>query len=120
MIEDMIALLFYLRTAAHAAHLRTDSFANHMALGDFYDAIATHADSIAEAWMGRANERIGEISYEPPIEEHKDIKACLAAARTWIDRNRDDKEFNAPELQNLIDGAIDEIDSTLYKLRFLN
>lgn len=117
MIEQLLARLLFLRTASHVAHWRTSSYAQHMALGDFYDAIGGHADAIAEAWMGRSNERISEV----PLIAKKaaNIVQDLWGVRAWIDTNRKDKELAYPEIQNLIDAATDLIDSTIYKLKFL-
>lgn len=117
MIEQLIARLMFLRTVAHIAHLRSESYSQHMALGDFYDGIGGHADAIAEAWMGRTNERIGEV----PLIAKKaaNIVQDLWGVRAWIDVNRKDKELAYPEIQNLIDAATDLIDSTIYKLKFL-
>lgn len=116
--EQLIGMLFWLRTNAHIAHLQTDSYSEHMALGSFYDAIAGHADSIAEAWMGRKGKRLTAIPVigTDPTEPVKD----LMTARKWIDDNRTAPELSDCEIQNLIDGAIEEIDSTIYKLRFLS
>lgn len=121
MIESLIAHLFFLREIAHRAHLRATgpgSYARHVALGNFYDAIAAHGDTIAEAWMGRNAQLVGDIPFvlDPPTG---DIVADIEAQRDWIDANRDDASLMFSEIQNLIDGAVDEIDGVLYKLRFL-
>jgi len=118
MIEQLLARLMFLRTVSHIAHLKTSSYAQHMALGDFYGAIGDHADAIAEAWMGRSNERIGDV----PLMAQKagNIVQDLWAVRAWVDVNRKDKELAFPEIQNLIDAATDSIDSTIYKLKFLS
>lgn len=121
MIEKLVARLFYLRELSHRAHLRVSgpgAYARHMALGGFYDAIAGHADSIAEAWMGRVGQILPEIPFvlEAPTG---DIVADIEAQRSWLDDNRGDETLAYSEIQNLIDGAVDEIDGVLYKLRFL-
>lgn len=121
MIEKLVARLFYLRELAHRAHLRVSgpgSYARHVALGGFYEAIGGHADSIAEAWMGRMAQIVPEIPFliETPTG---DIVADIEAQRAWIDANRSDETLAFSEIQNLIDGAIDEIDGVIYKLRFL-
>ena len=53
MIARLIAIMFLSREVAHREHLNTKSFAQHMALGSFYDDIIDNADSIAEAYQGR-------------------------------------------------------------------
>ena len=44
-MEKTIAMLFLSRDLAHAAHLRTDSLAEHQALGTFYSSIVDLADA---------------------------------------------------------------------------
>lgn len=120
MIESIIAHLFFLRELAHRAHLRTTSFAQHMALGEFYSAIGERADAIAEAYMGRDGELIGPIPFV--IEQPSgDIIADIAAQRDWIDANRNGEEcLDRSEIQNLIDEAVSTIDAVVYKLKFLS
>ena len=40
------------RTQAHVFHLTTNSYAQHKALGKYYDAISDLLDAYAEAYMG--------------------------------------------------------------------
>ena len=47
------------------------------------------------------------------------LASRVGLSRDWIDANRDDETLMFSEIQNLIDGAVDEIDGVLYKLRFL-
>lgn len=43
---------FAVRTAAHLAHLSTTSYAQHVALNEFYDAMLGLTDRYAEVYMG--------------------------------------------------------------------
>lgn len=116
MIEQFVALLFLARDMAHRAHLTTESYAKHMALGEFYAALPELADSLAETWQG-LNDRLGDI----PLLENKagtDIVKALQAQRVWIERNR--KELgNSTTIQNIVDEIVQQYGQTLYKLRFL-
>jgi len=47
-----VAECFALRTAIHFAHLSSKSYAEHVALGDFYDELLTLTDKYAEVYMG--------------------------------------------------------------------
>jgi hypothetical protein len=51
-MEHFISLLFLARDVAHREHLRTRSFAAHIALNDFYHEIIEQADGITEAYQG--------------------------------------------------------------------
>lgn len=122
MIESLIAHLFFLREISHRAHLRATgpgSYARHVALGAFYNEIAEHADGIAEAWMGRVGQIVGDIPFVLDLPTG-DIVSDIQAQRDWIDFNRADETLDYSEIQNLIDGAVDAIDSVLYKLKFLS
>ena len=59
-MENLIATLFLARELAHREHLRTRSYAAHIALSDFYEGIIDRADAIAEAYQG-GFELLGEI-----------------------------------------------------------
>lgn len=47
-----IARSFALRTAAHLLHLSSTSYAQHVALNEFYDALTPLVDDYAEVYMG--------------------------------------------------------------------
>ena len=61
MIEQLIARVFATRNAAHLLHWRGPSYAQHMALGDFYEAIIDKLDEIVECHQGETGEPIGGI-----------------------------------------------------------
>ena len=51
--NKIVAVLFLARDLAHREHLTTTSYAQHIALGDFYPAVIDLADRLAEACQGR-------------------------------------------------------------------
>lgn len=115
-IQQIIAVLFQSRDAAHKAHLNTDSYAAHMALGGFYDDIIDAADKLAEAWMGRNLKKIGEIqTLKTP---QGDILGVLQKQLQVIQTLRD-----FANKDTTISNIIDEIEalylSVIYKLKFL-
>ena len=117
-MEQLISLFFLARDIAHKEHLRTDSYARHMALGSFYDDIIVHADSIAEAYMGSYG-----VLKDFPIQASQSSTSIIKELErhvTWIDENRYkacDKD-DTP-IQNLIDAAVETYLSALYKLKRL-
>lgn len=117
-MENLIAHLFLARELAHRAHLRTSSYSEHMALGDFYDAIVGKADAIAEAWQGLT----GQLLAIPMLsgDVNQPILEVLKAHVEWIASQR---YVAAPltetAIQNLIDEAVEAYLSTIYKLTFL-
>ena len=115
-MEQLISLFFLARDIAHKEHLRTDSYARHMALGSFYDDIIDHADSIAEAYMGSYGvlKDFAIQGSNQPVEIIKELERQV----NWIDENRYKvcSKDDTP-IQNLIDGAVETYLSTLYKLK---
>ena len=119
MMGRLIDLLFLGREVAHREHLRTKSYAQHVALNTFYDEIIGIADSIAEAFQGRH----GIIANIPMLTNDTQgaIDVVLEKQLAAIEKLRYTavpKEETA--IQNLIDGAVELYLSTLYKLRNLS
>ena len=52
-IAQVLGIMFLSRDMAHRAHWKTRSYAQHVALGEFYNKIVDNADAIAEAYQGR-------------------------------------------------------------------
>lgn len=52
-IAKAVGIMFLSRTMSHMAHLKTKSYATHIALNDFYDGIIDLADSLIEAAQGQ-------------------------------------------------------------------
>ena len=115
-IQQFIGLLFASRDYAHKAHLNTDSFAEHMALNGFYDGIIDLADSLAETWMGRKEEKIGDISVINPPKGNP-----LAVMKRLLSVVQDTRDFCSDDtvLSNIIDEIEALYSSTIYKLKFL-
>lgn len=112
----LVEALLHAGTNAHILHLKTTSYAQHKALGEFYKSIIELADDFAEAYQGI----YGIITdypgdYKPPVT---DPVAELRTLGVKV-RNLRKKLPQDTELQNLIDEIAGEIDKTLYKLRFL-
>jgi DNA-binding ferritin-like protein len=115
-IQQFMGLLFASRDYAHKAHLNTDSYAQHKALNKFYTDIIDLADDLAESWMGRNNQKIGDIpSITPPKGE------ALAVMKRVLEVIQDTRDFvgNDTVLSNIIDEIEALYSSTIYKLRFL-
>lgn len=115
---EYIALLFLARDLAHRAHLRTRSYAEHMALGAFYEGIIPLADAFAEAYQGRYNELLDvpliDNEFEGEIGDilEQQLELIQAGREKMVPRSES-------SLHNIIDEAVALYQSTLYKLRFL-
>lgn len=110
-----VSVLFHSATVTHFMHLQTKSFAQHMALSEYYDAIVELADKWAEAYQG-----CYDIITNYPKDFHlaTDPVKYLTQIKEFVDDIRKDLPSES-QLQNVVDEIADQIDSTLYKLRFL-
>ena len=119
----IVAVLFTSRDQAHRAHLLTKSSAQHIALGEFYDAVVdladSLADSLAEVTMGTYG-AFTEIPVEPPARGA--IDAALEAHLNKIEDLR--AAFGGKACDRPIENLLDEVGAlfaqTLYKLRNLS
>lgn len=115
---EFVAMVFLGRDLAHRAHLKTRSYAEHMALGAFYEGIIPLIDAFAEAYQGRYNELLDVPLMDNGFEG--EIADILDQQLAWIEDNRKricPREESA--LHNEIDAVVSLYQSTLYKLRFL-
>jgi hypothetical protein len=104
-----IGLLFQSRDMMHLQHLQTTSFAEHKALGHYYDEILELTDSFTEKYFGR-NKRIPIV-----IPESKAMNAMdhLKSIQALIEGERN----NYPsDLQNIMDEMLGLVNKTLYLL----
>lgn len=117
MIGRLLAILFLSRDIAHRIHLTTDSYAKHMALGEFYDEVVERADSIAEMYQGR-NGVIEEIPLLEDDEDLDDPVAVLSRHLEWVEEIRYTAvKKTETAIQNEIDTVVGLYLSTLYKLK---
>ena len=110
-----VSVLFHSATVTHFMHLQTKSFAQHMALGEYYDAIVDLADKWAEAYQGCYDIITG---YPKDFHLATEPVKYLTQIKDFVDDIRKDLPSES-QLQNIVDEIADQIDSTLYKLRFL-
>jgi hypothetical protein len=113
---EFLLSLMHSSTNTQILHRQTKSFAEHMALGEFYEAIIPLVDSLTEAIQGLEGEIIDyPVDYYGPassgLEELSSLKEYVSEERKGLPQNS--------EIQNVVDEIAALIDSTLYKLRFL-
>lgn len=116
-MEELVSRLFALRDASHLAHWATRSFAEHEALGEFYDALIDRIDAVVEAYQGA----YGLIKTVKPIEYRKDdILGQIIEEANWIADHREDIARGNTVIENQLDELGAFYLSTAYKLRFLS
>jgi hypothetical protein len=107
--NELIGLLFHSRDAMHLAHLNTTSFAEHKALGGYYDDILDLTDKFTEVYFGRYKRLaiiIPEAKVEGAVEHLKGLQQIIDAERGQY----------SSELQNILDEMLAVINRTLYLL----
>lgn len=118
MIEDLISLIFKTRNQAHLSHWKTKSYAEHQALGSFYDDIIDVIDKLVEASQGSKG-IIGHVDISCK-DESVDIIKLLSSDANWISKNRSKIADNVPALENIIDEMVGVYLATIYKLKNLS
>jgi Family of unknown function (DUF5856) len=117
MAAELFALLFLTRDWAHRAHLKTQSYSQHMALQGLYEEVTDLTDRLVEAYQGRYG--IVEIPYMDAPKE-QDTIAVVTNLLTILEGARysaiDSKDT---ALHNIIDEIVGVFLSTLYKLKNL-
>ena len=117
-VMQFVQCLLHSVTNAHILHFQTRSYAEHMALGAFYDEVGDLVDSFVEAFQGKYGLRTKyKAEYELPAS---DPVAYLTYLKDEVATLRRAPNFpQDSELQNEVDTIANLINSTLYKLRFL-
>lgn len=118
---EIASTLLHSVTQAHIFHLQTtsnSSYAEHIALGTFYDEIDGLVDSLIESCQGKHGIIKGYKNYK--LEDYQDVKQVityLEGLEEVIETNR--KSIKESYLQNQLDSIEELINSTLYKLKYL-
>jgi hypothetical protein len=118
MIEELIAMCFRTRNQAHLMHWKTKSYAEHQALGSFYDNLIDTLDKLVEACQGSKG-IIGHVNIACK-DESVDIIKNLTEDANWISRNRVKIGHGVPALENILDELVGVYLSALYKLKNLS
>ena len=119
MIEQLVSRVFYARNLAQFAHWRatgTGSYAEHMALGTFYEDIINVLDATVEAYQG-AFDLVGDVP--APEDSGRDVVKLLTKHVDWLEKNRDEISRGSSAVANLVDGVTGVYLAALYKLRNL-
>lgn len=113
MVEKLIEKLFHARNAAHIQHWKTGSYAQHKALGNYYEDVIGKLDDFIEAYQGTFG-LVGEVA-----EQEKDVSKLIHDYIIWLNENRSKLAKGVPALENIIDEITALHMKTLYKLENL-
>ena len=115
---EMVCNILHSRNQAHVFHLQTKSYAEHIALNGYYDAVVPLFDGIVESYQGKYGIIKNFKTFK--VEQYRNGKKTISYFQRLLDiieENRDSVEDSS--IQNQIDTVQELINSTIYKLRFL-
>ena len=117
-LESLISYLLHSVNQTHVFHLQTKSYAEHIALGVYYDKISDLIDGLVETYQGKHglikqydNFKLESYSSKSQLESY------LKALSTSVEKTHSKVEETF--IQNQLDTIDELINSTLYKIRFL-
>lgn len=115
-LVELVMDLLHSATITHIMHWQTESYAAHIALGEYYDGIVELVDGVVEAYQGKTKIILRKFPIE--MENYEDMTP-LAYLEYISSELTDGRALfgEDSEIQNLVDGIADLIDSTMYKLR---
>lgn len=113
---EFFATLLHAATIAHQLHLQTRSFAEHKALGSFYEELPELVDGLVESYQGKYG-----IITDYPFEFDLDMSSAEKFLTELSDFVKEERASLAQdsEIQNDIDSIQTLINGTIYKIRFL-
>lgn len=116
-IGEFFLKLLHAATNGHILHLQTKSYSEHKALQKYYEELPDLVDNIIEQWQG-AYQTIVEYpaTYEAP---NMDALQEVMAVRDFVVKNRA-IVGDYTSIQNQVDELMSLLDSTVYKLTFLD
>ena len=108
--------LLHSSTNTHLEHWSTNSYSQHIALGDFYSEIIDATDELVETYMGIYGQikNFPDTYHKPtgtPLEYLKSLQNFVKEARVNLPKDS--------EIVQLVDNIAQLIDTTIYKLQFL-
>ena len=109
MIERLLTQVFADADSAHRAHLISESYAEHIALGDFYDAAREKVDAIIESAIG--------LDVPPPSPPDTPILELLETAYVDLAERREETCQDASVLQTLYDELLHVYTTAIFKLK---
>jgi DNA-binding ferritin-like protein len=111
-VRNLMSCVLQSVSNARILHWNTSSYAEHKALGKFYDELADLADTYAEAYMGIYG-RFGMLvtkteTYDTAAELVDYVASAIQAYRSQLP--------NDTQLQNILDEMAAATDKTAYLL----
>ena len=122
MFEKLVSTLMGSRDQAHVFHWQTKgpgSYAAHMALATYYEALPDMLDGLVEAYQGK--EGLIQISGIGVLDKNCDIKNIIKYFETvcnMVSKLRKNGKLQDSWIKNDIDTIVSLLYSTKYKLQY--
>ena len=116
MISELASKVLADAIHAQFQHWATDSYAQHMALGNFYETVPNLLDEVVEAYQGT----FGKVKMSQVQTRKGEIADMLQDTLDWMQAMRMDIAQEDDAIANLIDGICSCYQKTLYKLKHLS
>jgi hypothetical protein len=88
-MANLLSYLLIARNVAHMWHWKVKSFAQHMALGELYEALEEYADELAEMYMGVYGDNIHISLSDPNPFSEQDPIEFVNQLNTWLHDQHD-------------------------------
>lgn len=117
-IEELFGTLQMSVVATWRKHLRSAKYGKHEALDEFYKEMPEKVDDLIEAWMGANGKKIGAFqnvlssSNMNTLKYLQELKRVCKEGYSLMGEN--------DELKGLLDDIVNQINSTLYKVKELS
>lgn len=112
--EEFLCKIFESREITHLMHLKSKSFSEHIALGEYYDKILDLMDGLIESVQGKygiLNIKCDDCEVKEPISYFIELAGYL--------ETNSERIFSEGWIRNQIDTIIELVYLTLYKLKNL-
>lgn len=111
---EFISHLLYQVSVAHMLHLRSTSYSQHIALGEFYDCFPGLVDGLVEEYQG-VNGLVTDYPATAVVKNYTNPSLFLKDLYAFVETNRNalGKESH---IQNTMDTLLTSISQTVYKL----
>lgn len=106
---------FAVRQNAHILHLSSKSYAEHKALGSFYEQLTDLTDQLIETYQGQ----YGLVEVDVAVSKEKNAVSLLNDFAEDAMNSRDLFDKKDTHLHNILDEILSLTYQTLYKLKFL-
>jgi transcription termination factor NusB len=116
-MQDLISVLLHSVTQTHVFHLQTKSYAEHNALGSFFDDMTDLVDSLAEGYQGKYG--ILEYKNVSGLKQYESKEQVIEYIEKLVGMVESTQSDADSFISNYLDEIVGLMYSTIYKLKNL-